>query len=390
MIASAIVAGLFLKDYRQVPYSWFITVIWLAAGFLSIAFGILYFAQFVLPHHEGESWLEGVAMVLEGAAWFRPSSSPTKVGPKFPGEENLPPSFSSLGAGILSSHQVLVTRKGTRFVRVAGPGFVRLKSGESIAQVVDLRKHVRSQDVNAITRDGITIGTNVRIVFQIKQVEQNQTQDRLEYPYDTTAVFKVSKASSIDAQHEILPWPEQIAPQAASYLISEVAQYTLDQLSQDATQFKDIRQSIRRQLTGKFYGMGIEIVDVAVSIRELPEEIVQQRLANWRAPWQSQVRAQIAASDANALRRMKLARAQAQVEIIQKIVQNIEEMRLSEEAELPQIVNLRMVEALGEAASDYSLKTTIPGQVLADMAIETSSLLDSLVTPPAEEEASDN
>ena len=87
---------------------------------------------------------------------------------------------------------------------------------------------------------------------------------------------------------------------------------------------------------------------------------------------------------------MKLARAQAQVEIIQKIVQNIEEMRHSEEAELPQIVNLRMVEALGEAASDYSLKTTIPGQVLADMAIETSSLLDSLVTPPAEEEASDN
>jgi hypothetical protein len=265
-----------------------------------------------------------------------------------------------------------------------------LKSGESIAQVVDLRKHVRSQDVNAITRDGITIGTNVRIVFQIKQLEQNQTQDRLEYPCDTTAVFKVSKASSVDAQHEILPWPEQIAPQAASYLISEVAQYTLDQLSQDATQFKDIRQSIRRQLTGKFYGMGIEIVDVAVSIRELPEEIVQQRLANWRAPWQSQVRAQIAASDANALRRMKLARAQAQVEIIQKIVQNIEEMRHSEEAELPQIVNLRMVEALGEAASDYSLKTTIPGQVLADMAIETSSLLDSLVTPPAEEEASDN
>ncbi|NCF68446.1 MAG: hypothetical protein GWP61_21000 [Chloroflexi bacterium] len=390
MIASAIVAGLFLKDYRQVPYSWFITVIWLAAGFLSIAFGIFYFAQFVLPHHEGESWLEGVAMVLEGAAWFRPPSSPTKVGPKFPGEENLPPSFNSLGAGILSSHQVLVTRKGTRFVRVAGPGFVRLKSGESIAQVVDLRKHVRSQDVNAITRDGITIGTNVRIVFQIKQLEQNQTQDRLEYPCDTTAVFKVSKASSVDAQHEILPWPEQIAPQAASYLISEVAQYTLDQLSQDATQFKDIRQSIRRQLTGKFYGMGIEIVDVAVSIRELPEEIVQQRLANWRAPWQSQVRAQIAASDANALRRMKLARAQAQVEIIQKIVQNIEEMRHSEEAELPQIVNLRMVEALGEAASDYSLKTTIPGQVLADMAIETSSLLDSLVTPPAEEEASDN
>ena len=121
VIVLAVVAGLFFKDYRQVPYDWFITIIWLTAAFFSLAFGILYFGQFVLPHHEGESWLEGVAMILRGATRSKPPPKPSKVGPVFPGEETLPPSFHSLQAGILSSHQVLATRQGTRFVRAAGP-----------------------------------------------------------------------------------------------------------------------------------------------------------------------------------------------------------------------------------------------------------------------------
>ncbi len=390
LIVLTIVAGLFFEDYRHVPYGWFISVIWLTAAFFSLAFGILYFAQFILPHHEGESWLEGVAMMLRGAARRSPSPAPTSVGPQYPGQESLPPSFGTLQAGVLSSHQVLATRRGTQFVRAAGPGFVRLKAGESIAEVVDLRKHVRSQDVTVNTRDGIPIVTSVKIVFRVKQAEQNQARGQLEYPYDKSVIFQVSQAASIDEQRELLPWTEQIAPQAASYLVSEVAQFTLNELSQEPALFNGIQRRVRRQLRSNFDSMGIMIFDVGVSMRELPEAIVQQRLAIWRAPWQSQIRVQLASSDANSLRQMKRARAHAQVEIIQNIMQNIDEMRRTEGATLPQVVTLRIIEALGDAVSSNNLKTHIPGQVLAGMALETTSLMDSLIMSPPEEEAGDS
>jgi hypothetical protein len=97
----------------------------------------------------------------------------------------------------------------------------------------------------------------------------------------------------------------------------------------------------------------------------------------------------VAASDANTLRRMKRARAHAQVEIIQTIMQNIDEMRRTESATLPQVINLRVIEALDEAISSSSLQTHIPGQVLANMALETSSLMQLPPEPTAEDEEDD-
>jgi len=390
IVVLPIVAGLFFKDYRQVPYGWFISIIWLTASFFSLSFGILYFAQFILPHHPGESWLEGIAMMLRGATRFGPPPKrPTKT-VAIPGQENLPLSVDSLGAGIFRSHQVLAISKGTQYVRAAGPGFVRLKGGENIAQVVDLRIHVRGQEVTVNTRDGIPLDTNVKIIFRVKQSDSSQTPDNLVYPYSKVSIFQVSQASSIDAHNELLPWTEQLAPQAASYLVSELAQFTLNELSQEPALFNGIRRRVRRQLRSNFDSMGIKILDVKVTMDDLPEEIVQQRLANWRAPWQSQIQVEVAASNANTMRRMKLARAHAQVEIIQSIMKSIDEMRRTESVALPQIVTLRMIEALNAAMSSSSLQAHASGQVLAGMALEASSQMHSYIEPPLEDEDGDN
>ena len=375
IVVLAVVAGIFFKDYRQVPYGWIISIIWLMASFFALGFGILYFAQFILPHHEGESWIEGVNMLLRSATHSGPRSKRSLKAAEYPGQENLPPSFDSLQAGILRSYQVLAINEGARFARAAGPGFIRLAGGESVEQVLDLRKHVRAQEVATNTRDGIPLVTIVKIVFRVKPSGQAPASGQLEFPYDETAIFQVSQASSVDENNELLPWTEQLAPQAASYLVSEVAQFTLNELSQEPGLLNGIQRRVRRQLRSNFDGMGIKIFDVSVTMQDLPEEIVQQRLANWRAPWESEIRLQVAASDTNTLRRMKRARAHAQVEIIQTIMQNIDEMRRTESAALPQVINLRMIDALDEAMSSSTLQAHISGQVLADMALETSSLM---------------
>ncbi len=119
--------------------------------------------------------------------------------------------------------------------------------------------------------------------------------------------------------------------------------------------------------------MGIKIFDVVVNLRALPEEIVQQRLDNWRAPWESDIREEVARRDVATMRRMKRARAQAQVEIIASITENIDRMRRTENIALPQVINLRVIEALDEAISTSSAQSHIPGQVLASMALETTN-----------------
>ena len=388
IISLSVIAGLFFKDYRQVPYGWFITIIWFAASFFSLAFGILYYAQFILPHHEGESWLEGVAMLLRGGTRLAQPPKRSNKSEDYPGQKHLPPSFDSLKAGAVRSHQVLSLSKGTQFARAAGPGFVRLRAGESIAQVIDLRKHIRSQEVTINTRDGIPLETSVSVTFQIKQTEGKSDGEKLEYPYHKTAIFQVSQASSIDAENELLPWTEQLAPQAASYLVSELAQFTLNELSQEPGLLNGVQNRVRRQLRSNFDSMGIKIFSVSVSLRNLPPEIIEQRLENWRAPWQSQIQAQVATSNANKLRRIKNTRARVQVEIIQNIMRNIDEMRRQEDAVLPQIVTLRMIEALDEAISSKSLQARIPGQVLAGLTLETSNQMQSLIVPPVEDQES--
>jgi hypothetical protein len=95
--------------------------------------------------------------------------------------------------------------------------------------------------------------------------------------------------------------------------------------------------------------MGIKIFGVIVTMHNLPDEVVQQRLANWRAPWESKREEEIDKRKAKSLQRMKRVQAETQVEIIQEILENIEEMRLNPSTTLPQAVNLSIMEALDEA-----------------------------------------
>lgn len=173
-------------------------------------------------------------------------------------------------------------------------------------------------------------------------------------------------------------------------MISEVAQFRLDELWQDPSIFNGIQQRVRRKLRGHFDEWGIKIDSVKVAPVELPEQVAAQRMANWRAPWQSQILARAAAGNAEALRRLKLARARAQMEIIEKTMQSIDEMRRAEEATLPDIVALRVFDVLEDAATGRSSQGYLPNQVLASMVLEDSGEPGAGPLTAAGEDGNDN
>ncbi len=397
------VIGSLLEDARQVPYRSFGGLIWLAVLVVSFAFGLLFFAQYTLPLSGHDGWGEGLRLLWryynDLAARFinerfgpRPKRQPRsrrarQTQPK-PDDMGLPHSFATLRAGNLQSHQALALAKGNSFARPAGPGFVMLYAKEKVTHLIDLRKHLRRQPVKASTRDGIPVETAVTVIFRVRQDIDELGPEP--YPYERDAIFHISHANSIDAHDSVRGWMEQISPRAAARLINEISRYTLDDFfhpdPSSVSVFDQIKTDIKRQLTRDLASTGVEILAVGVDLLTMPDEVEAQRIKTWQAEWERKITLQHAAGDAEAERRMKKARARAQIEIIESITQNIASVRRADNADLSSIITLRMIEALEEAESNASLQALIPQQVMANLVMDTTTQLQEWLDGPEEDQ----
>lgn len=393
--------GQSLKDAREVPFGLFGALVWGSVLTASFVFGLLYYAQFVLPLGGNEGWSEGFRLLVRRLT-APPAPAPaasrgsirsrakSKLARLEPGREPLPSSLISLRAGLIKSYQVLALTKGSGFSRPAGPGFVMLFKGERIASVIDLRTHVRSQSVKANTRDGIPVETELHVAFRVKETKVDAEDSNLQHPYDKDAIFRVSYASSIGERDEIRLWTERLCPMAADLLTSELAQYTLNELYQGddsgAAVFDAIKQRIERQLERASSRDGMEVLSIDIGHFELPLRVSEQRIKTWQADWKRKIIMQRAAGDAEVLRRIKNARARSQIEIIENITRNIQAMRQAGDTELTEIIMLRMIEALEDALSDESVKMLVPQQVMTRLMMDSSERLQAWVAPVPEDE----
>lgn len=384
VILSAI--GYVLADATGYRYRMFGFFWWGTAVFVAFILGLLYYALFILPIPGTDGWAEGLHLLVRNylsppkrsaapAATVRRAAQSTVP----PHLADLPPSFSGLKSGATRSHQVLALVKGARFSRPAGPGFVVLYKGEEVGQIIDLRRHTRSQRVKANTRDGIPVEMDVFVTFRLWQEEGDIRPDQPVYSYNREAIFQANYAGSVDTGDRFRSWSELVAPQAAALLVTEIAQYSLDQLYQvDVSGFgplSEIKQRLKRNLERTELLTGIDILSVGVSKLTLPQSVSEQRIKQWQAQWQQEIRVKLATGDAEAERRLKRARAKAQIEIIENITHNIATMRRMDGVSLTEVVTLRMISALEEAVSDVSVKALIPPPVFRGVVDNSRDLL---------------
>ncbi|MCB8942583.1 MAG: hypothetical protein H6658_02290 [Ardenticatenaceae bacterium] len=392
LLGTAVLLGIiayFLRDYLQIQYGYFGSLIWITVLGASFFFSLLYFAQFLLPLEGMEGWTEGLRLLSR--AYFgdtTPNTRPLPAPP--PSDDNtappprptlLPPSFPTLKAGIIRSHYALALSRGQGFSRPTGPGFVMLHPREAITDVIDLRPQLRTQTVQANTRDGIPVETTVTVIFQVRQITPSQEQQDILYPYDREAIFHVSYATSTDGRF-IRDWTNQVAPRAAAILIDELAQRRLNDLYHDngsIAPFDIIQQTIKRRLERSADQLGLQILAVSIGHLQLPDEVVEQRIKIWQVNWERQIRVEQAVGDAEVERRLKNARARAQIEIIHNITQNIDAMRRGN-SNLTQIIMLRMIDALEEATADPVVQTMLPQELIGQLVEETSGQMRDWLT----------
>lgn len=208
--------------------------IWAGIFLVFFLFGLMRYAQYILPYRNQDSWGDGFYLLLrpylEGISTI---FTPQAQGGRRPARNvNIPNSFRDMGAGMVRSHEVLALATGSAFSRDAGSGFVRLALGEVITDIIDLRPQTRTEEVAANTRDGIPVQTAVSVKFRVRRHETSSDDPDLLYPYDKDAIFQVIQLNSIDSEAGVRPWTEQVAPQASSLLVTDLAQHTLNQLYQ--------------------------------------------------------------------------------------------------------------------------------------------------------------
>ena len=259
----------FLKDAFGVMHRSVGSYFWLVGLLISFMAGVFYYAQFLLPLPPLLSWYEAFRLTMRHNFPFLVTiTRQLRIRPPIAGAtpeaaKHLPKPFMKHKAGIIESHQAPVIFRGASLVRGAGPGFLRLKQGERIVQVIDLRRHFRNMPVRALTRDGITVTTGVSTIFQVKH-QEDPPDDRLQFPFDQEAIFKVNYLGNFISDNEkVVLWSDRVCRQAASALIAEVSRYSLNELFQPdestAAPLEQIKGKITKKMVKAFEKYGIQI-----------------------------------------------------------------------------------------------------------------------------------
>ena len=381
----------YIRDSRGVQFGLLGVIFWLAVALFAATFGVIYFAQFLIPIPGDHGWWQGIYLIRRGMGTSPPENTRTVTEKKEkngrrrrkktvaheapPNPDAPPPSFKTLKAGILRPYQVFALVRGKKFVGSRGPGFVILQPKEVIRHTIDLRDQRRiKRRVRVTTRDAIQIITNITVNFCIKPGES----DTALYPYDKNAIFQISYADAIDEYGLPMPWKEKIVPQAITYATQEVSKYTLNQLTQlegGVSNIDEINRVLQQKMEEKFSKRGIDILGARMSTPVLPDEIRDQYIYEWQINWDEKIQNKYVAREAQALRQRKEARARAQNKMIQAIARNLNHMKEHDDSDMVDIITLRMIEALEEAVAEGSVKAKIPQEIMARLIEDTSKQL---------------
>lgn len=119
---------------------------------------------------------------------------------------------------------------GTDFTNIGGPGVTFTRRLERVFQTLDLRPQLRTFFVEATTRDGIRIRTQVFCPFQLETGRQLPSLGQA-FPRRRKIIDTVTRQQSVGGGRRLL-WDEGVTATADRILCNLLAEYRLDQLAE--------------------------------------------------------------------------------------------------------------------------------------------------------------
>jgi hypothetical protein len=258
------------------------------------------------------------------------------------------------GPGIILTgcdHAVALST-GLTFKGAKGPGVVFTEMSDHVCQVIDLRVQLRAFPVEARTKDGIGISVFTFTPFQIgtSRDKENPKKPHLGegFPYHVPDVFKAIQAQQVEHEDpsqvpkdlKRIEWydlPQLIGERAVREKITCCEfddLYAPFELRTEAGQ-RDPRSRIgdalREALEAELPDCGLQRIGSGISnLEPVDSRVIRERIESWKANWRRKIMLQQATGQSKRLRLVERARAQAQVDLILKIGQQIEEFRSAE------------------------------------------------------------
>ena len=301
--------------------------------------------------------------------------------------------YSYRGIIVGDSTSVIVLNTETGISRVIGPGIggddnksvsgVAFTYGDEwIDTIIDLRPQLRTELIEAHTREGIPVTVRVTAFFTLKgtrarrMIDLAHEQARTRWPHP----FGWRQASAYEAVHskrierkgdkdERTEWSDRVMAIAIPQLRRLIAQYSLDYLTAPLGAERHPRFAIRNELikivqreldaSDEFKrGAGIEVHFMAVGIMWPQDKVIEQRIRSWQESWHKRETEIMGQAEADAVLTHEQARAQAQGEMIARINDVLKEAADSGTLSAD-LVALRFLEAMEKMAKDPTTRTLL-------------------------------
>jgi hypothetical protein len=240
-------------------------------------------------------------------------------------------------------HQVVGLSRGIQFNKVDGPGTIYTDTFETPVALVDLRTHLRTSVIDAVTRDGLHVPAVVFMAFAIDRdkwpkegwskahhskmkylLNGNAALDHLEgsYPYSSgrvrAALSKMGINTSLqDGERPEFYWDEWVIKQVEQATREVVAKRSLDELWRPiddgpaVSALDEMAADLKEQLTPALAEIGVQLFGARIVNYEFREDspVTQQNIKTWSTFWEQQITE--AHADAEAIYREEIERAHA-------------------------------------------------------------------------------
>ncbi len=288
----------------------------------------------------------------------------------------------------VSPRDAAVTEDNGRFARVLGPGIHLLMPYEYVHAVLDLREQERHvTDVSLRTRDNIDLTASFTVVYRIRRGDNEPTKSR-PYPFVETAVRTAAYAYTVLGEDMVGDWRSKPAATTRTKLARVIANYSLDEIihppGRTEEPYRIIQQEVLRSARNELARSGIELLSVHINQLKPPKAVEAQYIEYWRTQWESKVRLSEADGEATALEEIEVARAEAEVAMMQAILEGIQRARRSgATSRTSEVVALRLVEGL-ERLAEQSKQSQANLPVLEQLRAERLSYISTLPNRSAE------
>lgn len=345
------------------------------SGYAMYFFGLYLAAPYLLPiHPDPESKRLARRLLVRFAGSRKPMMAIVREGKVLPGpDKQSRERAGGDGAIFIDSTSAVALVTDTGLSRVIGPGVHFTRPNERIGKVIDLRIQTKGKEIEAQTRDGIRVKFKVNTRFRIggvesrKILEVDRTIEKWPAPYtwNKRTVNMIERALSQEraGPDQLVTWDEIPLAEAIKRVHAYIAHYTYDGLTEPRNRSikprDDIQKSLERDVKTALADSGIRVLGVSLSqFTPADEAIDRQRVESWKADWMRRTHVIEAAGEAEARSKLELARAQAQMDAMTRIIEALDASGRAG-ANNADLIALRFLEVVEGLAKDPETQRTL-------------------------------